>query len=171
MSQARRSSGRQILAGAELTPLFPRNEEVPFVKLLCYLMIFTEALDGKVEVRWSVCVQGPIDPAILQTEIRELLKVTVVGLDPSLDIGLLAPVRDDRDMEALIAELDKEDFTLSKSKLNAALSAINQVLEDGLQETVNEALDHHDVRIDSWDLSQWEEALDDWDDSVWLRAS
>ena len=84
---------------------------------------------------------------------------------------LVSPVRDDRDMEALIAELDKKDFIHSKSKLNAALSAINQVQETDLQETVNEALDHHDVRIDSWDLSQWEEALDEWDDSVWLRAS
>ena len=57
-------------------------------------MIFTEALDGKVDVGRSVFVQEALDPAILQTEIRELLKVTVVGLDPSLDVGLLEPVRD-----------------------------------------------------------------------------
>ena len=57
-------------------------------------MIFTEALDGKVDVRRSVCVQEHLDPAILQTEIHELLKVTVVGLDSGLDVGLLEPVRD-----------------------------------------------------------------------------
>ena len=53
-------------------------------------MIIAEALDGKVQVRGSICVQIALDLALFQGQVRELLQVTVVGLDlASSDVGLL----------------------------------------------------------------------------------
>ena len=84
---------------------------------------------------------------------------------------LVSPVKDDCDLEALIAKVDKMDFVESKSRLNAALSSLSQVHDEDVQETVDKALNHHQVHIDTWDTSRSETGLEELDNSLWMRAS